>query len=175
MPYKEIVIEPLGPTHDRGAFCCTVPFIQHFFRKKCLDAHDLYKVRAYVARASNCSEVLGFYTLSLTALKPSDTGPDEAHAKFGTWVVPFVYLGQIAAHKNHAGCGIGSALMLHAFERTLEIAEIAGTYGLMLDAIDEKTANWYEKLSFSAFDVEEDGRIKMHIPLSTIRLALTST
>ncbi len=168
-----INIEPLDQDHDRGVFCCGVKFIDHFIAKKCLDTHDRYKARVYVATEQGAKNVIGFYTLSLTAIKPQETSPEEAHEKFGAWVVPLVYLGQIGVHEAfQKGKGVGSALMLHAFERTLQIAEIAGTFGLALDAIDEERATWYEKIGFTRFDIEPDGRIKMLCPLTTIRAAL---
>lgn len=171
--YLPVEIGPLGPHHDRGDFLCGADFIDRFFAKRCLEAHGLYKVRAYVATEPGCTQALGFYTLSLASLKPDDTSPDEAHAKFGTWAIPLVYLGQIGVHRPFQnGRGIGSAMMYDAFERTLEIAELAGTFGLALDAIDEQRAEWYEGLAFQRFDVEQDGRIKMICPLSTIRAAL---
>lgn len=170
----EVLIEPLGPQHDRGAFQCGERFIDNFFKKKCLDAHERYKARAYVARQPSDQRALGFYTLSLTSLSPQGTTPEDAQQKFGGWAVPFVYLGQIGVSKDTQGMHVGSALMLHAFERTLEIANIAGTFGLMLDAIDEERAKWYERLSFDRFDVEADGRIKMYCPIRTIAAALSA-
>jgi GNAT superfamily N-acetyltransferase len=136
----------------------------------------LHKARAYVATEPDSLKVVGFYTLSLTALKPDDTTPEEAQAKFGAWAIPLVYLGQIGVHEPlQRGGGIGSALMTHAFQQTLAIAEIAGTYGMMLDAADEERATWYERLDFFRFDTERDGRIKMICPLTKISQALTGS
>jgi hypothetical protein len=175
MPSTElnILIEPLGPHHDREAFSCGVKFIDTFLKRKCLDAHELFKVRAYTARRPDNVKVLGYYTLSLTALKPEDTGPDEAHEKFGAWAVPFVYLGLLGVTEEACGEGIGSALMLDAFKRTLVIAQMAGTYGLMLDAINEEKAVWYADRGLIEFGRDDDGRVQMHVPLPTIREALS--
>ena len=116
---------------------------------------------------------LGFYTLSLTALKPEETSPEEAQEKYGAWAIPLVYLGQIGVRQEfQRSHGIGSGLMLHAFERTLEIANIAGTYGLALDAVDENVAQWYEDLAFERYDTEANGRVKMICHLNTIKQAL---
>lgn len=167
-----VVIEPLGEHHDRGVFKCGEKFIDSFFAKRSLNFHQLYKARAYVATRVECTIAVGFYTLSLTSLATNDS-PEEATAKYGTWAVPLVYLGQIGVHEEYQhGGGIGSTMMFHAFEQTLAIAEMAGTYGLMLDALDEERAKWYEGLGFKAFDVEADGRIKMVCPLGTIRAAM---
>jgi GNAT superfamily N-acetyltransferase len=131
MPDTEtnILIEPLGPQHDREAFSCGVRYIDTFLKKKCLDAHEVFKVRAYAARRAEDNMVLGYYTLSLTALKPEDTGPEEAHEKFGTWAIPFVYLGLLGVSEHVSGKGIGSALMLDAFKRTIASRRWQGRTG----------------------------------------------
>jgi len=169
---SNIVIEPLGPNHDRGAFSCGVNFIDHFLRKKCLEAHSRYKVRAYIARQADSDLVLGYYTLSLTALKPGDTSPEEAQEKFGAWAIPFVYLGLLGVTEDSAGQGIGSALMLDAFKRTAVISYVAGTYGLMLDAINEEKARWYADREFLDFGRDGEGRVQMHVPITTIHQSL---
>ena len=141
-------------------------------KKKCLDAHQKYKVRAYVARQINSKRVLGYYTLSLTALKPQDTSPDEAQEKFGTWAIPFVYLGLLGVDSDISGQGVGSALLVDALKRTVVIAHSAGTYGLMLDAINDEKAKWYAGRDFIAFGNDDEGRVQMHVPLPTIKASL---
>jgi hypothetical protein len=173
VPNLPISITPLGHTHDRGAFSCGQKFIDRYFEQKCLEDHDVHKVRVYVATEPESNLALGFYTLSLTALKAEETTPEDAQAKYGRWAIPLVYLGQIGVRKEYQKKnGIGSGLMLHAFERTLEIANLAGTYGLALDAVDEEVAQWYEDLAFERYDTEADGRVKMICHLNTIRQAL---
>lgn len=168
-------IEPLGHHHDRGVFSCGVKFIDHYLAKRCLRDHENHKSRVYVAAEPETHRVFGFYTLSLMSLRPEDATPDEAQAKFGSWAIPLVYLGQIGVHQDYQrGHGIGSTLMTHAFERTLEIANLAGTFGLALDAIDEDRAQWYERLSFDRYGVEPDGRVKMVCSLNIIKQALAS-
>lgn len=175
MPDLTIQIEPLDQSHDRGVFDCGVPFIDRYIAKRCLDDHELYKARVYIARPDDARAVIGFYTLSLTSIRPNEASTEEAEEKFGSWAIPLVYLGQIGVHGEYRGRKtIGPALMLHAFQQTLQIAELAGTFGLSLDAIDEKRAKWYEDIGFTRFDVETDGRIKMLCPLPTIRQALAA-
>lgn len=175
MSYQPVEISPLGPEYDRGAFCCGLEFIDRYVKKRCITDHDLHKARGYVATKPGSNVVVGFYTLSLTSLNPNDTTPEEAEEKFGSWAIPLVYLGQIGVQQEfQKGGRIGSAMMLHAFEQTLKIAELAGTYGMMLDAANEEVASWYEDWDFFRFDTESDGRIKMICSLTKIRAALNA-
>lgn len=173
MPDLIFNIEPLDQEHDRGVFHCGVDFIDTYLAKRCIKDHARHKSRVYVAAEQDTNRVLGFYTLSLMSLRPEDSTPEEAQRKYGSWAIPLVYLGQIGVHEEfQKGRGIGSALMLHAFERTAEIANLAGTYGLALDAIDEERASWYEKRSFERYGSEKDGRVKMACPLTIIQKVL---
>lgn len=167
-------IKPLDPDVDRGAFRCGHPFIDKYVKNRCLGDHQLHKLRAYVATEPDSPIVVGFYTLSLTSLKPGEPSPADAQAKFKSWAIPLVYLGQIGVQEEYQRkCGIGSALMIHAFEQTLRIADIAGTFGLMLDADNDDVATFYEGWGFFRFaDQSENGQIKMICPLTKIRAAL---
>jgi len=168
-----VKIAPLDPTFDRGAFRCGNDFIDRYVKKRCLGDHALHKLRAYVATQPDTPTVIGFYTLSLTSLKPGETSPAEAQEKFKSWAIPLVYLGQIGVQEEYQRKhGIGSALMTHAFEQTLRIADIAGTYGMMLDADNDEVAAFYEGWGFFRFGAGEEEQIKMICPLTKIREAL---
>lgn len=110
---------------------------------------------------------IGFYSLALKTLAPRKNLLSIGN-KFGDRQIPAVYLAMIATDAGRQKQGIGVDLMFDAFERTLDIAELAGTACLTLDAVDEEKAAWYESLSFSRL---EPGELSMYIPLGTLRAA----
>jgi hypothetical protein len=59
--------------------------------------------------------------------------------------------------------------MMHAFGRTLDVAEIVGVYALTLEAINEEKAKQYERWNFARFIQDE---LLMYIPVATIRKLL---
>ena len=67
------------------------------------------------------------------------------------------------------GNGVGKALMLHAFAKTLQVAEHIGVYALTLEAINEEKAATYQRWGFAPF---VEGELLMFIPVATIRKAL---
>lgn len=130
--------------------------------------HERYKVRVRVAVAGEDPTALGFYSLQLKTLAPRKNLLSIGN-KFGERQIPAVYLAMIATHHELHGKGVGTDLMFDAFERTLDIAELAGCACLTLDAVDEEKAAWYESLSFQRLGPEEN--LSMYIPLGTLRAA----
>ncbi len=133
--------------------------------------HTAYKVRIRVAVNAGGQPPIGFYSLVGGVLQPKEVS--FFNRKFGSKrTVPSVYLAAVAVQSDRCRQGIGALLMLDAFEKVLQIAEMAGTACMTLDAVDEDKARWYEKLRFQRFGAYDDGRIKMFIPLATIQEAL---
>jgi hypothetical protein len=159
-------IEPLGPDHDRGAFCCGNPTIDSFCTEQALKDHDKGKVRVFVACPDDTNRVVGFYSLVVATLEP------RVFPGFGKRRIPALYLAMVGVHEEwRAGVkGTGTALMVHAFQRTLEIADRAGLYCLFLDAVDDKTAGFYAGIQFERIT---EGKLAMYIAIPTIRDALS--
>ncbi len=163
--FPDLKIEPLVAQHQRDEFCCGNDIIDGFFAKRSLKDHDNYKVRVRVATSGDEAAVKGFYSLTLKTLAPKEIGGKIGN-KFGKWDIPAVYLSMIATDKTCQGGGLGFDMMFDVFEKTLSIADLAGTACLVLDAVDEETAEWYSKLSFLKLNEES---LTMYITLGTIR------
>ena len=161
-------ITPLEQHHVREAFCCSEPRINTFLIDRSLQDHQGYKVRVFVATVDDDPKVLGFYSLQLSALA-SGKIMGKCKQKFGKRPIPAVYLSMVGVQEEYEGKKIGTQLMLHAFERTMTIADNAGTYCLYLDAVSEKRAAWYEQLQFTRIPSEP---LVMYIPIQTIAAAL---
>ena len=140
-------IEPLGGNHSREAFCCGNNVIDKFVRERALKDHQSYKVRVRVASIDDVDHIVGFYSLSLKTLAPKSIGGSIGN-KFGKWNIPAVYLSMIGTHQDFKKRHIATELLLHAFQSTLDIADLAGTACLTLDAVDEEMARWYAVRSF---------------------------
>jgi hypothetical protein len=160
-------IEPLGEHHLREAFSCHNEIIDGFFMQRALKDHNRYKVRVQVAVCGDDPTVVGFYSLALKTLGPQKTLFGIGN-KFGERQIPAVYLAMIATTAAVQKQRVGTELMLHAFDTTLRIADLAGTACLTLDAVDDAKATWYESLSFQRLEPES---LSMYIPLGTVREA----
>ncbi|MBY3564136.1 hypothetical protein [Rhizobium laguerreae] len=165
---EDIIIEPLGGEHPRGAFCCKLKAIDNFFIKHSLDRHEAYALRVFVARRPDDNTPLGFYSLTTMTFQPGMN--EEADAKFGRFdAIPSIYLSMIARDQASQK-GLGDFLMINAFKRALEVREHIGVYAITLHAYNEKVRANYERLGFQAFaDDRKLGEFPaMFIPLSTV-------
>ena len=123
-------------------------------------------MRVFVACPAETIRVVGFYSLVVSTLEPA------VFPGFGKRRIPALYLAMVGVHEEWRTAirGTGTALMVHAFERTLEIADRAGLYCLCLDAADQRTAGFYEGIQFKRIT---DGKLGMYIAIPTIRDALS--
>ncbi len=147
-----ILIEPLGQQHDRGAFCCGNDLIDSFCRDA-LYEHEAYKHRIYVATYEGRNTVLGYYCLRLITFGKKN------------YARPEIELAMIGVHKDFQNLGIGTALLTHAFQRAYDVAQAVGVSSIWLDATNEDSARLYERLGFNR---AEPGKLKMFIPLKDI-------
>jgi GNAT superfamily N-acetyltransferase len=164
----EVQVVPLAKGHKRSSFHCGNSKIDNFFKNNALKQHEKFQVRVFVTCDAETNEPLGFYSLCLTSLLPQQFD-GEAEKFDRVKAVPCVYLAMIGVDKKSQGQGLGTRLLRDAFQRTLEIAENAGTFALTLHANDEQLAQFYANLGFERF--EADG-LHMYIVLPTMRGAV---
>lgn len=121
-----------------------------------------------MAREEGSDAVVGFYSLVTSILKPKSL---LNVAKFGSRPIPAVYLAMLGVTQEHTKRGLGQALMYDAFKRTALVADNAAAYCLWLQAVDEDTARYYEKLQMARI---EPGELEMYIPIDTIKDMIAS-
>jgi GNAT superfamily N-acetyltransferase len=158
-----VIIEPLSSLHRRGAFRCQDIGIQNFCRYGIESANQTNTIRAFVAREPPGREVLGFYYLLTGSIEHDKT--TEGHFPFIDRI-PIVYIGMFGVHTPLRKMGIGVLMMRDLLKRVLIIAENAGVRLLMLDAVNEEAAIYYER----KFDFQRvvEGGLQMFLTLGTI-------
>ena len=146
MDLRTIRVEPLGPDHDRSAFSCGVPALDHYLREQAgQDARR--RVAAPFVASTDGVKVLGFYTLSATSIQLTDV-PAELAKKLPRYPrLPATLLGRLATDLSARGVGLGRFLLVDAMVRAVR-SEIA-SFALVVDAKDEAATRFYERESFT--------------------------
>jgi len=91
--------------------------------------------------------VVGYYGLAPTAVVPTAM-PRSIRTGQPPDPIPCLLLGQLAIDTEWAGRGIGSGLLKHALARCIEAAALVGGRALIVNAVDEETAAFWQRRGF---------------------------
>ena len=141
-------IEPLGARHDRKAFSCGVPVLDRYLHE--LASQDVKR------RVSNCfvaldeaGAIAGYYTFAAGSLPLSELTPDETKRLPRYPLLPAGLIGRLAVDARFRGRRLGGSLVMDAVLRATR-ADPA-IFAIVVDAKDEKAAQFYEHLGFRRF------------------------
>jgi GNAT superfamily N-acetyltransferase len=160
---------PLAKRHDRAAFDCGDPDLNLYLQRFARQNHESGGAKCFVAAPSSApTRILGFTTLSPASLETSRT-PALAKKRLARYDAPAFRLGRLAIDRSAPGRGLGGALLLRAADRCIRVAHDVGRVALLIDAKNERAANWYE--SYGALRLQ-DAPLSLVLPLAVAANAL---
>lgn len=136
--------ERINAKHDLSEFRSGDDALDHWLMHKALSNDRADASRTYVVCADGL--VVAYYCLATGSVNR-----DEVTGKLRRNMpdpIPVMILGRLAvdlAWQNH---GIGAALLQDAVLRTMQVSEIAGVKALLVHAISNKAAAFYQKWGF---------------------------
>ncbi|GLS39184.1 hypothetical protein GCM10010869_47810 [Mesorhizobium tianshanense] len=145
---EQLLVEVLGPQHDRAGFESGVELLDRYFRVQA--GQDARKnMAAPFVLVLPDGAVAGYYTLSATALNIGDL-PDHVARKLPRYpLVPATLLGRLAVDLRYRGRGFGRHLLADALFRAVR-SEIA-SFAVIVDAKTADARRFYERESFLPF------------------------
>jgi len=152
--------ERLTTRHDLDAFDCGVPALNDWLQRTALTAQA--KGVTVTDVWSDAGRVVASYSVSPTAVV-SDGLPRGAST--GLDVIPGFLLGRLALDRSLHRRGLGERLLVHALERIVRAADEGCGRVVVVDAIDDAAAGFYEHRGF----VPIDGGRRLYIKVSTVR------
>lgn len=137
--------EPLNAEHDVSQFSCGKPTLDHWLKTRALSNQQ--KGFTVVLVVHDDGRVVGYYGLAPTAVVPSVL-PRSIRTGQPPDPVPCLLLGQLATDTAWAGQGIGTGLVKHALQRCVHAASLIGGRALMVNAIDDEAARFWQRRGF---------------------------
>ena len=137
--------EPISATHDVSSFSCGKPPLDHWLKTRALSNQQ--KGFSAVIVVHDDKRVVGYYGLAPTAVVPN-TVPRAIRTGQPPNPVPCLLLGQVATDLDWKGKGIGSGLIKHALERSVQAASLIGGRALIVNAIDSEAADFWRLRGF---------------------------
>lgn len=137
--------EPLNDEHDLSQFTCGKPSLDNWLKNRALSNHKRGFTAVMVVHEAG--RVVGYYGLAPTAVVPTAM-PRSIRTGQPPDPIPCLLLGQLATDTEWAGRGIGSGLLKHALERCIEAARLVGGRALIVNAVDEEAAAFWQRRGF---------------------------
>ncbi len=137
--------EPLNDEHDLSQFTCGKPSLDNWLKNRALSNHKRGFTAVMVVHEAG--RVVGYYGLAPTAVVPTAM-PRSIRTGQPPDPIPCLLLGQLATDTEWAGRGIGSGLLKHALERCIEAAKLVGGRALIVNAVDEEAAAFWQRRGF---------------------------
>jgi GNAT superfamily N-acetyltransferase len=145
----DLRIEVLAPHHDRAEFASGVDSLDRYFRTQA--SQDMRRKANGVfvlVEPEHPNLVLGYYTLCATGLPQGDV-PAAARKHIPRYpVVSATLLGRLAVLETRQGQRLGAILLADAVRRAHASAATVGSSMLVVDAINERAAAFYESNGF---------------------------
>lgn len=120
-----------------------------------------------VARADGA--VLGYYTLVAGQVEHEHVTSAVRAGTSAHYPIPICLIARLAVDREAQGKGLGAGLLLDALERCVSAAELVGIRAVVVHALDDEAASFYEHFGFAA--LANEPRTLM-VPLAAVRRTL---
>lgn len=158
--------EGLARSHERKAFDCGEPTLNNYLVRYARQNHESGGAKTFVAVPPDSpSRILGYYSLSPASVEYGRT-PELLRRGLGHYEIPVFRLGRLAVDISMQGNGLGGQLLISAGLRCMAVAAQVGGTALLIDAKNERAANWYA--SYGAIALL-DTPLSLLLPLTVIQ------
>lgn len=135
----------------RQAFSCGEPSLDSWLAKLASQYRKADLAQTYLLIDDESAQIAGFYALASASILPRDWPKDIRGPREKSHPLPATLLGQLAVDRRYAHQGYASDLLFDAMRRTVQIAGEIGTAALIVDALNDKAAQFYEHHGFQRF------------------------
>jgi GNAT superfamily N-acetyltransferase len=165
-PRPDLRIEPLGPHHDRERFSCGVDSLDRYLRTQASqDVRRKANGVFILVELNKANVVLGYYTLCATGLAHGDV-PAAARKYIPRYpLVSATLTGRLAISEARQGERLGAILLADAVRRAYASAGTVGSSMLVVDALNERAAAFYEGSGF----VRLPDSLRLVLPMHAIQ------
>ena len=169
-PSPDLKIEPLASHHDRARFSCGVESLDRYLQTQAgQDVRRKANSVFVLVDPQRPKDILGYYTLCATALAQGDV-PVAARKHVPRYpLVSATLIGKLAVGAALQGRGLGALLLADGVQRAYASASSVGSSMLVVDAISEQVASFYEANGF----VRLPDSLRLVLPMVTIGKLMT--
>jgi predicted GNAT family N-acyltransferase len=135
---------PLGSEHLLAQFSSDNQELDAWLRDHADHASRMNTARTFVWAENK--QVVAYYALAAHQIA-SDVLPHQI-ARGGPRQIPAVFIGKLALDASLQGQGLGASLLADASQRIVDATETVAARLVVVDAIDDRGATFYEHFGF---------------------------
>lgn len=140
-------VEALRSSHSLDRFACGKAALDEWLKRHARSATS-QGTRTYVLVDATADAILGYFAIAPHLLE-RDSVPTQI-GRGAPRQIPAILLAKLALDKESHGTGLGRALLVRALEKIVHSAKQAGGKLVVVDAIDDEAAQFYEHHDFVA-------------------------
>ena len=160
------MIELLDKKHHRTDFDCGKDLLNDYLKTQAGQDVKRKLSVCFVLADSDTKVIQGYYTLSNSSI-PLSSFTEQIQKKLPKSYksIPTTLLGRLAIDKKYQGKGIGKIILIDALKRSYGISNEIGSFGIIVDPIDDDAKSFYQKYDF----IELPDSKKMFIATQTLK------
>jgi predicted GNAT family N-acyltransferase len=155
--------------HDRSSFTCGVDSLDDYIKNRASQELKKLVSTPYVLTDSPERQVLGYYCLSSYSIASTELEESTAKKLPKYPLLPAIMLGRLAVDSGYQGKGYGDLLVADALKRSLALSKQLASFAVVVDAIDQGVAKFYQRHGFIEFP---DDPLKFYLPVVTIEKSI---
>jgi len=141
----EWISERLSEVHDLDRFDSGHDLLDNWLRGHTAHAGRMNTARTFVLHKGH-RRVIGYYSLAMGRVQEEELPSPVARG--GPRVVPVVLVARLAVDREAQGRGLGGELLWDAMSRAFAANALAAARAIVVDALDERAASFYEHFGF---------------------------
>ncbi len=135
--------------HDTSSFSCGNELLDRWLTRYAGQNEHRDAARTFVTTTDG-HVVYGYYTLLAGQLEHHEATPETRKGLSRHFPIPVAILARLAIDWGHQGHGLGAALLDDALARVCSAAKQVAVRAVVVHAIDQSAATFYERFGFKA-------------------------
>lgn len=140
--------------------------MDEFLRQFAVGNHKKDIAKTFVLE-DDCGTLHGFVTLAAASIDKAQLPGEQTQGVPG-FPIPAALIARLAVQVSSRGQGMAGQLVRHAFERILTAAESLAIRVVMVDALSQDAAGFWEQQGFVS---APSSPLRLFLPVATIRKA----
>jgi len=157
--------ERLSEVHDLSQFDSGQASLDDWLRDHAAHADRMNTARTFVLHEGD-RPVIGYYSLAMGRVEEEEL--PSSVARGGPRVVPVVLVARLAVDREAQGRGIGGELLWDALSRAFAANSLAAARAIVVDALDERAASFYEHFGFIRVASVAQVPLRLAIKMSSV-------